>query len=150
MIKRKVNFKELSHFFYLNRQLLFINDTVKEYSRFWSPYLTIAFPSLVIILTYEIYFLSNDNGIPALLKYFFLLSVFNLALFLYLLIGECARVVKFNGKCLVENRKFYLKFVKCKTNLKVSTDLLKVHYNFLYLIKCKQKTKTQTFFVFLD
>lgn len=126
---KKFQLQELSHFFYFNRKLLSINDTIKEYSRFWSPYLTIALPSLIVILTYEIFFLANDNGIPTFLKYFFFLSVFNLTLFLYLLIKECARVVKFNGKCLVENRKFFLKYIKCKTNSKRAIDLLKVPYN---------------------
>lgn len=83
-----------------------INSDLQEYARFWSPYLTIALPNLVTTLTYETYFLTNDNNIPIMLKYFFSMAVFELILSLYLLIRECAQVVKFNGKCLSENRSF--------------------------------------------
>lgn len=127
--KKNFYYREIQLFFYLNRQLLSINDSLKEYSRFWSSYLTIALPGLVITLTYQLYFLTYNNNIPILLKYFFALSVSQLVLSLYLLIRECAQVVKINGRCLIENRKFYLKLVQSRNNLKASTNLLKVHIN---------------------
>lgn len=125
VLSKKFYKSELSQVVQLNRQLLLINDAVKEYSRFWSPYLTIAMPSLVIIFTYQLYFLTYDNDIPLLLKYFFVLTVSQLVLSLYLLIRECAQVVKLNGICLIENRKFYLKYIQCQKNLYAS-NLLKV------------------------
>lgn len=124
--KKIFYYKAIKRFFQLNYQLLCINNDLKEYARFWSLYLTISLPNIVITLTYEMYFLTNGNNIPLFQKYFFLLAAFQLMLSLYLLILECAQVVKINGKCLVENRKFYLKIPQLKKSYIKPSDLLKV------------------------
>ncbi len=116
----------LSSFYKLNQKLLFQNNDLQAYSNFWSPYLTIGLPSLVLIFSYELYFLINNNDIPLMEKYYFITIVVQLIFVLYLIIRECAQVVKCNGRCLVENRRFYLKFVQNDAP-KQSIDLLKVN-----------------------
>ncbi len=74
-----------------------------------------------------------------MLKYSFFLAVYNLILSLHLIISECARVVKLNVKCLIENRKFFLKLMQLENGMKTLTNLLKVTIVNLKNIKLKHR-----------
>ena len=83
-----------------------INQTISMYSTFWSAYLSVFFPNLIFIQAYL--YLISLNIPTQYIRYIAVFVAFILAIFLYLLIRQCAEVVKLNLKISKQNRAFYL------------------------------------------
>ena len=94
----------------LNKRTVHICDDIRAYSRYWSPYLSLIFPTHIFMSSYTLYAIFLNQTVPMIHKYFFFMVGCFIFLFLYLLTNRCALVLKNNGKIQAENRRFYLAF----------------------------------------
>ena len=92
----------------LNRQLLSLCLDIEVYTHFWSPFLSIMFPFFVWVQAYLAFVFFFVYSIPYVQKYIFFVGVIEFDLMLFLLIDQCARMVKLTQRILSENRRFFI------------------------------------------
>ena len=99
--------KDWQSYFRLNREWLAICRSIQTLAHFWSPLLTLIFPYYVFILCYCIYmsfFVEAEIAVLCL----FALILFDMTSLFFVLIRECANVVRYNTAFMLENRRFYI------------------------------------------
>ena len=92
-----------------NRTVLIICYYIRLYSQFWGPYISLAVPNSVFLLSCYLYVLFELNGGP-LMENMACLFLVSLLAFLYLFTKQCSHVLKFNQEIVRENRRFLLAY----------------------------------------
>lgn len=111
----------------INREVLSICKQIRAYSAYWSFFLTLMFPYYIILQCYVINIVALVPEVPLFERSLFMLVLVQVTIFFFLLIKECAQVVKLNEKILVENRRFFLRYF----NYGKTTEIKSFYYQSL-------------------
>ena len=112
-----------------NREMLHICKHIKVYSRYWSAFLTILFPYYIFLICYLIYMVLVVGSVPFSERSLFMCIAVEIVGFFFMLINECAQLVRCNDKVLRENRRFFCNFFafgQLRLKGKHYADVLKV------------------------
>lgn len=92
----------------INFEILSICRHIKSYSAYWSFFLTAIFPFYIILQCYLVHMILLVPKVPIRERSFFQFVLVDISVFFFMLISECARVVKLNQAMVTENRRFFL------------------------------------------
>lgn len=97
----------------VNYEILSICRHIKPYSAYWSFFLTAIFPFYIILQCYLLHMILLIRGVPVFERSLFQFVLIDISIFFFMLVRECARVVKLNEMILLENRQFFLLYFNC-------------------------------------
>jgi len=129
--------KATEKFALLWSQHLLINEKVnslcrdiEESAAYWIRSLTVLMVGYVTIQCYFIYMVAYVSETPIAQKLVVILAIIEIEIALFILIDQCARVVKLNRSIEVANRRFFHLFLLKNgfSGLKGNCALLKVKY----------------------
>ena len=111
----------------INCEIIKICKDILKYAQFWTPMMTVYFLCFYGIQCYLAYIVFFNEQVSFYMKSIFLYGFIEMNIALFLLIDQCARIVKINRAIEKANRKFYLLFRLQKSFRKISTSqILKV------------------------
>lgn len=99
-------------FLNVNQTVIGFCEDIEQFSRYWTPYLTIYFAAQITLQVYFVYICFFVPGVNFLQTSFFLYGIFEIDLLLFLLINYCAKVVKANRRIELANANFYQRFMR--------------------------------------
>src|SRR5699024_8091378 len=93
-----------------NHRMVSLTRTIREYTRFCGPLLSAITPFYISVQCYMSYVVLFVNTVPLGDKYFFMLVVLELNVFLFVIIDQCACVAKMNQRLERENGRICFEF----------------------------------------
>lgn len=92
----------------MNEEINHICREIKCCSRFWSPFLTIMMPYYVGVQCFLIHLVVYSTNPNAMQTYLYMVVFINMVLYMFMLIHQCAEVVRNNNRLTANNRKFFI------------------------------------------
>lgn len=120
--------REYTH---LNGEVIELCNHIKQYSTFWSPYLTVYLAGQISLQCYLAIIGLFATTLPFIQRALALYTFAENALAIFMLIQSCANIVKLNEAIEEANYKFYLHFQQNKSAGTLSSNavqLLKVRF----------------------
>ncbi len=94
----------------LNRKVIELCSTIQQYSTFWSPCLSVYFCGQITLQCYLIIISIFATALPFIQRALAMYTFCENSLCIFLLIDQCAKMVRLNGRLETANRRFYLLF----------------------------------------
>ena len=117
----------------LNREVIEFCAIIQQYSGFWSPCLSVYFCGQITLQCYLIIISLFATSLPFVQRALALYTFLENSLCLFLLIDQCARMVRLNGRIEGANRRFYFLFQQFHCYAFPNVFLLLKVGNYFYL-----------------